>query len=75
MNGKGDVCDGPICPYDVDRYELAWECGVGNGLMHSKTCIGGIGIAYRECDASGSWLDTDITQCTSGKFIIITKGR
>ena len=69
MNGKGDECDGPICPYDIDRYGIAWQCGVGNGLLHSETCIGGIGTAYRECDVNGSWLDTDINLCASGKSI------
>ena len=69
MNGKGDECDGPICPFDIDRYGIAWQCGVGNDLLFSETCIGGIGIANRVCNVNGNWLDTDISQCASSKLI------
>ena len=66
MNGMGDVCDGPICPYDTDVYGIVWACGVGNGVLEMNTCFGGVGIAYRECDGDGVWQETDVSRCASG---------
>ncbi|KAI6653378.1 Thrombospondin-3a-like [Oopsacas minuta] len=68
MNGQGDACDGPICPFDRDMYGVSWLCGVGNGLIDSQSCFSGIGIAYRECDLSGNWVETNISECASDLY-------
>ena len=70
MNGMGDACDGPICQSGRDEYGIGWGCGVGNGVIQSETCVGGVGVAFRECGSNGVWLETNTSQCASGNVVV-----